>query len=410
MCLKLGCLTATPPIEDDIMVLREIGKPLFILAMAPNKWDGPWMNRQQLLSRLVKLGHTVYYSTGQWFTWDRFNPKWKCAKIAGKFVEKEGVRVDQAAKILMRCPRYPFIDKYSITMAALRLRLALNADKNYLILHIFHPDYSVYVKHFPSSKLVYHAYDLFELTPDFSTRQLEQENELILKADMCLASSNSIAQRLAERTGKAFRVLPNGADTDAFYEAVKHSSIADDIAEISQPRIGYVGRINRKIDLGLIVRLAQNNTKWNFVMVGPVLSLDNETQRAWQACQNLTNVYFLGEKRHTQLPNYVAGLDVALMPYRMGTGLWTDAIYPLKLHEYLAADKPVVSSPIASVLPFDDVIELASSLDEWTRKIRKGLSDEGIDDSGARVKVARANDWNIRAEQLHQLYQELICK
>jgi glycosyltransferase involved in cell wall biosynthesis len=366
------------------------------------------MNRQQLLSRLATQGHYIVYSTGQWSIWDRSKSAWKDAANVGRYKLEDGVWNVSSPKWLMRFPSLPIADKLSLFLWTQLIKIKFNISRSdKLILHIFHPEFFPYIKFFKKAKIVYHAYDLFEMAQNCSPEMEKQENSLVMQADLCIATSEAIAKRLEERTGREFRVLPNGADCAVFQNALEQKILPTDLEKIPHPRIGYVGRINKKIDLELISKLATNRPEWNFVLVGPVSSLDDVTEQAMVRCRQLANVFELGEKRHTQLPAYVAGLDVALMPYRTGVGFWTAAGYPLKLHEYLAADKPIVSSPLSSVLPFSEVVDLVETLEEWELAIDAAL-EHGGKGQGRRVAVARENDWSIRADILNSWLVEMF--
>lgn len=375
--------------------------------MAPNDWQGQWMNRQQLLSRLAGRGRRIVYSPGQWHSWQRVDPRWRAASFRGEFREHQRVLVDYPPKWLLRVPRVPLLDEISVRWAAGRLRRAAwdNLGRP-PITYIFHPTYQPYAAALRPHPLVYHAYDLFEEAPGWNGKAAAREDWLLMHADLAIASSEVAAERLAERSGRSVRFLPNGANTRAFGEARSCARVPVDLAAIQRPRIGYVGSVNRKLDLSLIAQLAVARPQWQFVLTGPVGSLDEETAAGLERCASLRNVHLLGERPHDQLPAYVAHLDVATMPYRTGPGLWTGAGYPLKLHEYLAADVPVVTTRLACLEPFSTVLAFADNFTEWEQGIRHALEEGGVG-QGLRQQVATENDWDLRAEQLDAWLSEI---
>jgi glycosyltransferase involved in cell wall biosynthesis len=111
-------------------------------------------------------------------------------------------------------------------------------------------------------------------------------------------------------------------------------------------------------------------------------------------------VFFLGAKTTDALGAYVQHFDVCLMPYRQND--YTKYIYPLKLHEYLASGRPVVSSPIRTVEDFREVLCLASSPAEWSRMIERALSDQENTPArrAERQKIAQAHDWDLLVEHI----------
>ena len=103
-----------------------------------------------------------------------------------------------------------------------------------------------------------------------------------------------------------------------------------------------------------------------------------EIQKDIELLQNEENVYFLGVKKPEELPNYIKELDVCLMCYRQTE--YTKYIYPVKLHQYLACGKPVVSTHLKQLDEFEDVLKFADGCEEWIEKI-----DESLDEASASI-------------------------
>ena len=366
------------------------------------------MNRQQLLSRLAADGGQILYTTGQWTVWERGAPEWRQAPPFGKVEIMDGVRIDRSPKWLLRFPSHPILDRPSLVLGTRRFtHLMQQLRDGPFLLHVFHPLFQPYAAKLRHAKLVYHAYDLYERTPGWDEKLDEREKWLLNHADLRIASSDYLAQRLSQKGGREVRTLPNGADVAAYQKAAASGTEPPDLIGIPRPRIGYVGRINRKIDLPLIADIARRQPGWQFVLVGPIASLDEVTQEGLARCRALPNVHELGERKPRELPEYVAFMDVTLMPYRTGGGLWTEGIYPLKLHEYLAADRPTVTTPLPSLEPFSHVLEFARNKDEWEGAIKNALANGGTG-RGHRVSVASENDWSSRVAVLARWLSE-VC-
>jgi len=225
--------------------------PLNIIAMAPNAWDGPWMNRQQLLSRLGSQ-HNIIYSNGLWSVWDRDQTAWKAASVNGSFRAQDQVLVDHPPKFLLRWPRFSALDHLAMRMAARRWRRMHSRVKNHTrvknaprVAYLFHPQFYPYAKKIQPDFVVYHAYDMLNLMPGWNRETEEQQRALLAMADLVVASSDVIAEELAEISGKPVEVLPNGADFDTFCGAATEGcSEPDDLVNVPHPRIGYVGSLN----------------------------------------------------------------------------------------------------------------------------------------------------------------------
>ncbi len=382
---------------------------LDIVAMAPNAWDGPWMNRQQLLSRLGSQ-HNIIYSNGLWSVWDRDQSAWKEASVSGDFYAQDQVLVDQPPKFLLRWPRFSALDDLAIRMAVRRWKRAWEIEKNSLrVVYLFHPQFYPYVKKIQADFVVYHAYDMLSLTPGWSRELEEQQRALLAMADLVVASSDVIAEELTAISGKSVEMLPNGADFNVFCGAATGDSPEpDDLANIPHPRIGYVGNLNLKVDFPLIASLAKIHQNWNFVFVGGKGKLDAHTQKGFDECVGLKNVYFLGAKDYREIASYAANMDVNLMCYRVEGDVWTRGIYPLKLHEYLATGKPVISSDIPSVIPFESNVAIARTTDQWPELIEAALQGNGAGSTEQRRTVAKENSWDARAGRLNVCLRNMV--
>lgn len=378
---------------------------LNIVALAGNDWSGPWMNRQQLLSRLGHR-HNVLYSNGLLSLWDRGNEKWRSSGWRHRVAHADQVHIDQPGKLLPRWQTAGPWDRFALRRIARRWRRRLDHEGRPLVAYVFHPRYWPYIDALSPDYLVYHCYDLYRETPGWNSQLENWQRHLIQRANFSVASSQVIKTDLASMSRGPVHFLPNGADYEAF--AAGHAAPEpEDLTTIPRPRLAYVGNINRKVDLALLAELARAQPDWQFVMIGGVGNLDEPTTAAYADCRKLANIHWLGQKRPTELPAYVGHTDVNLMAYRSGPGVWTKGIYPLKLHEYLAAGPPVVSAPIDSVEPFSDVVTLATGVDDWQQAIATALERGADDGRDARQSVAHKNSWDARVQRLESLLLDL---
>ncbi len=180
-----------------------------------------------------------------------------------------------------------------------------------------------------------------------------------------------------------------------------------DLAAVPHPRVGYIGVIKKQLDLALLVRLARARPGWSFVLVGPVGNVTGKEQVVSEL-RAMPNVYLLGGKPVERLAAYTQHMDVCLMCYEVND--YTNYIYPLKLHEYLAAGRPTVSAPITSVLEHADVVTLARSDEEWLRGITQALEVEAsaLPETERRRERARHFDWDDLADKVAGLFRERL--
>ncbi|HVF82595.1 MAG TPA: UDP-galactopyranose mutase [Sphingomicrobium sp.] len=225
---------------------------------------------------------------------------------------------------------------------------------------------------------------------------LNLETELLKASDVVFTGGYSLYEAKKKRHGNV-HPFPSSVDRKHFGRA--RAGLADpaDQAAIARPRLGFYGVIDERIDLDLIAAVADARPDWQLVMVGPVVKIgEDELPRR-------DNIHYLGGKGYDELPAYLSGWDVALMPFAINEA--TRFISPTKTPEYLAAGRPVVSTPIRDVKRHYDKVagvriagtpeqfveacerglELARSGDEWLAEVDLLLADMSWDTTQARM-------------------------
>ena len=376
---------------------------LNIIALAPNHWDDEWKNRQHLLSRLGAR-HPIVYSAGPWSVWERDSAPWRRAHWRSRFTAQDNVLVDSPAKWLLRWPRFPWYDRTILALHGARLRRlpAFDADRP-LALLLFHPAFVPYIDIVRPDIVAYHAYDLFERTPGWSPGLDEQEIRLLRHAAFVSTITEAARRRLKEKGGRAVQLLPNGVDLELFAPArFENVPLPTDLRAIPRPRIGFVGNLRpTKLDYGLLTRLAQKKPDWQFVFIGGnVGTADDRWHDEQRACHRCPNVHFLSSKPHPLMPGYLHHMDVNILPYRVDANTWVNAGHPLKLYEYLAIGKPVVSCDLAALREHAGVITIARTDEDWASGIERALAERDAGKIAARRQAARENSWRHRVDTL----------
>lgn len=196
----------------------------------------------------------------------------------------------------------------------------------------------------------------FELAP----RELKAlEAELLAAADLVFTGGHSLYEAKSALHPRV-HAFPSSVDTAHFGKARGELATPSDQPKVCGPRLGYVGVIDERFDRELLRAVAKARPTWTFVIVGPVVKIDPASLPV------ADNIVYLGGKEYDELPAYLAGWQVALMPFAINAA--TKFISPTKTPEYLAAGKPVVSTPIVDVVrQYGDLeaVGIASTADEF---------------------------------------------
>lgn len=178
--------------------------------------------------------------------------------------------------------------------------------------------------------------------------------------------------------------------------------VPSDLAAIPAPRLVIAGALDYRVDLQALEILAQADASWQIVLIGPVKSGQLDAMRL----RRPANTHFLGEKPYAELPGYLKGASVALIPYVRST--LTKAIFPLKLFEYLAAGVPVVVGGLPELRRFGDIIGVAETVDDYPSLVRRGLAEDTPEKRFVRTTFAARNTWDGRVEDISRLVEEAL--
>lgn len=207
----------------------------------------------------------------------------------------------------------------------------------------------------------------------FAPQELkEMEKRLMEKADVVFTGGYSIYEA-KKNDHKNIYPFPSSIDKKHFAQARTIENDPEDQAHIPHPRFGFYGVIDERFDIDMIAKVAKAKPDWNFVLIGPVVKIDPAS------LPHYSNIYYLGGKSYQELPQYLAGWDVAIIPFAMNES--TKYISPTKTPEYLAAGKPVISTPIRDVVsPYADnkLVNIAENAEEFIihgeRIITRGIT------------------------------------
>lgn len=238
-------------------------------------------------------------------------------------------------------------------------------------------------------RTVYYCVDDFTFWPGLEHKLvLQMENKLIEKSDVFLATSNNLYERL-KKTGKPTTLLTHGVDFEHFNNLPKaeHPLLAD----IPKPRVGYFGLFDERSDQELLAEVAKALPYVSFVMTGHVVTDISKLEI-------IPNIYLTGPVSYNELPAIVAGWNVCMLPYKINN--LAQSINPLKLKEYLATGKPVISTALPEAAPFSSLLCTCKSISEWIAALENSMLGNELtsDLQWMRMNSLLKETWKRKAE------------
>ncbi|OPZ71425.1 MAG: putative teichuronic acid biosynthesis glycosyltransferase TuaH [Firmicutes bacterium ADurb.Bin456] len=238
--------------------------------------------------------------------------------------------------------------------------------------------------------LVYDCADEHAAFPGLIRKETvhRMERELFRRAGLSLTSAGELFQRKKELAPDLL-VVPNGAAVEHFRRARDPGlSVPSDLAFLPRPVIGYIGAVSPWLDQDLLAEAARAHPDWTLVIIGPA---DTDTS----ALAAFPNIHLLGHRDYRLLPSYLKGFDATVIPFRINE--LTRGVNPVKLYEYLAAGKPVVSTGLPEVRAFGEVVSLAGTPSEFVQRLEEELASDSPEKVAARLRIAREHSWEARA-------------
>jgi glycosyltransferase involved in cell wall biosynthesis len=250
------------------------------------------------------------------------------------------------------------------------------------------------------SKIVYDCMDELAMFKNAPKQLLQRESALLNMADVVFTGGPSLYQSKRDRHANA-HCFSSSVDAKHFRQAQDREISHPDQAHIPHPRLGFYGVIDERFDVDLVSSMADAHPEWQIVLVGPVVKIDPAT------LPKQPNVHYMGQRTYDQLPKFLAGWDVCLLPFAINDS--TKFISPTKVLEYMAAELPSVSTPITDVkVPYGDVVAIAETPAEFIAACERML-DATPEQKAALAERMRAivarTSWDITANAMHKLIQ-----
>ena len=222
------------------------------------------------------------------------------------------------------------------------------------------------------------------------------EDELIARASAAVVSAEILGDGLRTRRPELeVTTIRNGVDCEDFHPRDEAARRPRDLPGTGRPLVGFVGALYDWLDWTLVREVAKELDEIDFVFVGP--------RAGGSILPSGKNLFYTGPKPYAEVPAYIEACDVCWVPFKSGP--ITSAANPVKIYEYLAMGKPVVSTPIADPQSFAGLVVFAEGPSEVAAELARAI-DQPEGPESARIEYARANSWNARASQ----YVEFVAK
>ncbi len=362
-----------------------------IVCLSHLRWDFVYQRPQHLMSRFAK-NRRVFFVEEPIFTDEQ-----TYLKISP--------REDNLTVIV---PRISNADRETKNTEAIQEKLldelfSKQKIKDF-VLWFYTPMAMSFAAHLEPKAVVYDCMDELSGFKFAPPALLENESKLFQKADLVFTGGQSLYEAKKDKH-KSVHALPSSIDAAHFKKARNITDEPIDQKQIPHPRLGYCGVIDERIDINLLAETADLCPDWQFVMIGPVVKISDED------LPRRGNIHYLGGKNYQELPAYMAGWDVALMPFALNES--TRFISPTKTPEYLAAGKPVVSTPIQDVVrPYGEMnlVRIASTAEEFVAACEKALNENQTEKLTRVDEFLAQNSWDKTWSQMATLIDDVVKK
>ena len=224
-------------------------------------------------------------------------------------------------------------------------------------------------------------------------------NFIMKEADAIFTVSESLKDFFQKGNERVYWIA-NGVDKEYFQE-----SWITDIEKRKNATIGYMGKIQDRVDFDLIESCLKQYPDHTFLMMGPVYSQKDRVKQIKSRC---ANIHFLGDIHYKELPKKMKEMDIAIIPHKVDA--FTNSMNPLKIYEYLAAGKQIITTPVAGIENFQDYVYEANSKEEFIAAIKRAIEIYEKTENIAEKVAATLEDkhlWKAKVDEMIKIMQEI---
>jgi len=382
------------PVEVEAEPSAPDPEPATLLCFSHLRWNFVFQRPQHLMSRFARDMNVIFWE--------------EPIEIGPKDTAYLQVReADDAAGVRGVVPHLPKDMPEDAREAALTRLLDAHVAsiRGALVTWYYTPMMLSFSRHLDADLVVFDAMDELSKFKFAPTKLLELEQDLIDKADIVFTGGSSLYEAKKDRHSNV-HCFPSSVDRVHFLKARARQFEPADQEDLPRPRFGFYGVIDERFDTELLAKVAELRPNWSFIMLGPVVKIADED------LPRRHNIHYLGSKTYEQLPSYLSGWDVALMPFAMNES--TEFISPTKTPEYLAGGKPVVSTPIKDVVRHYghlEGVQIAATAETFVEACDHALELSRNPESGWLAEadlVLSATSWDTTQARMAGLIHDLL--
>lgn len=375
-------IKSKPVFKEDVSIFKG-NRSLLVFPNIP--WDYRWQRAQQIFSRLGKKNYNVFYlspitSTNEYIL--------EVSKGVYEIHVKASVETDVLRDLFVS-------EEMAKEIFESIKRLIGEYLDSKVLTFVLHPVWSKVVQKFKERKVVYDMMDLYSGFSEAKPELVIAEELLVKESKLVLTTADNL-YKYAKRFNSNVEMIRNGCDFERFRN-IKKNGVLDSLDD--RPIVGYFGALNDWLDVDALEYAVKENKDKYFVLIGSINT--GKVKKLYK----YSNVFFLGEVKHSELGGYLAYFDVCTIPFILNDLI--KSTNPVKFYEYIASGKPVVSARLPELEIYKDICYLYDSNEEFSKFIYKGLYDEEKKSATKRIEVAKENSWEKRIEKLDNIIKSI---
>ncbi|MCX5781727.1 MAG: glycosyltransferase [Elusimicrobia bacterium] len=378
------------------------------------EWDNPYKTNQHHLMSRLSANNRILFIESLGLRRPTFQKKdiFRIFKRVIKWLK--GIRTSKPnlfvfAPLVLPFHRYRFIRNFNNWFLGKQLDIVIAKLKlNNPIIWTYIPNAVEYLARWKEKLCIYHCVDDISANPLVPKEAFHELEEMLLKkVNIVFASSKPLFEQKIKFNKNTY-YLPNVADFDHFNKAdSKDIPLAEELEKIPSPRLGFMGAISEyKLDFELLAFLAEKHPEWSIILIGD--TGEGEKKADLSSLIKNKNIYFLSGKQYNQLPMYLKGFDICLLPNKINQ--YTKNMFPMKFFEYLSSGKPIISTNLDSLNEFKELFYLSDGKEEFEENVLKALKENSEELKNKRIELAKQYTWEKRIEQMSEIIEAELKK